>query len=132
MQSEQHLNNLKIQTEQQIYSRIMDARLKLENTEAFTKMANQSLIFAERFALVDNPGEYYTIVSFLDLFEYVFHLNRIQMIEDVVWKRWKILTETIMSIPKFRIVWEKTRESHPDKDFQEFIDNIISKVGDKQ
>jgi len=44
-QSEQQINNLKIQSEQQIYSRIMDARLKLENTDAFTKMATESPVF---------------------------------------------------------------------------------------
>jgi len=32
-QTEQHIKNLKIQSEQQIYSRIMDARLKLQSTE---------------------------------------------------------------------------------------------------
>ena len=31
--------NLQKQSEQEIYSRITDARLKLENTEVFTKMA---------------------------------------------------------------------------------------------
>jgi hypothetical protein len=40
-QSEQQIKNLKMQTEQQIYSRIMDARLKLESTETFTKMAKE-------------------------------------------------------------------------------------------
>ncbi len=39
----------------QIYSRIMDARIRLENTETFTNMAKESPIFAERFALVDTP-----------------------------------------------------------------------------
>jgi uncharacterized protein YneF (UPF0154 family) len=37
-QIEQQIKNLKIQSEQQRYSRIMDARLKLESTESFTKM----------------------------------------------------------------------------------------------
>jgi hypothetical protein len=41
-QSEQWIKNLKMQSEQQIYSRIMDVRLKLENTETFTKMAKES------------------------------------------------------------------------------------------
>jgi hypothetical protein len=80
-----------MQTEQQIYSRIIEARLKLQNTEEFTKMAKESAVFMERFALVDSPSEYYTIVSFLDLFEYVFRLNEMQMIDDVVWKCWKVL-----------------------------------------
>ena len=35
----------------------------LENTETFTKMAMESPIFAEHFALVDTPQEYYTIMS---------------------------------------------------------------------
>ena len=41
-QTEQHIKNLKIQSEQQIYSRIMAARLKLQSTESFTKMAKES------------------------------------------------------------------------------------------
>ena len=47
------MKNLKMQSEQQIYSRIMDARLKLESTETFTKMAKESPVFAERFTVVD-------------------------------------------------------------------------------
>ncbi|HKI08455.1 MAG TPA: hypothetical protein VKA09_08675, partial [Nitrososphaeraceae archaeon] len=50
--------SMQTQSEQQIYSRIMDARLKLESTETFTKMAKESPIFAERFAVVDSPDEY--------------------------------------------------------------------------
>jgi len=123
-QTEQQISNLKMQNEQQIYSRIIEARLKLENTEEFTKMANESPIFKERFALVDSPSEYYVVVSFLDLFEYVFHLNKTKMIDNLVWNRWKILTETIMTIPKFASIWAKTKESHPDKDFREFIDSL--------
>ena len=30
----------------------------------------------------------------------------------------------IMTIPKFRSIWIKTKESHPDKDFREFIDSL--------
>ncbi len=65
MQIEQQMKTLKAQSEQQIYSRIMDARLKLESTETFTKMAEESPIFAERFTVVDSPDEYYIIVAFL-------------------------------------------------------------------
>ena len=124
-QSEQQVSNLKMQNEQQIYSRIMEARHKLENTEEFTKMAAESPVFKDRFALVDRPSEYYVVVSFLDLFEYVFHLNKAQMIDSVVWNRWKILTETIMTIPKFENIWVKTKGSHPDIEFKEFIESIL-------
>jgi hypothetical protein len=124
-QGEQQIANLKIQNEQEIYSRIIEARLKLENTEEFTKMTSESNVFRERFALVDSPSEYYTVVSFLDLFEYVFRLNEMQMIDKTLWKRWKVLTETFMTIPKFRSIWIKTKESHPDKNFGEFIDSLL-------
>jgi hypothetical protein len=124
-QSEQQIKNLKAQTEQQIYSRIMDARLKLESTETFTKMAKESPIFAERFALVDSPDEYYIIVAFLDLFELLFRLNKRDMIDIEIWSRWKGLAETIMTIPKFKRVWEKTKDVHA-KEFKDFIDSLYN------
>jgi hypothetical protein len=98
--------NMQMQSEQQIYSRIMDARLKLESTNAFTKMAKESPIFAERFTVVDSPDEYYIIVAFLDLFEFLFRLNKRDMIDTEIWSRWKGLAETIMTIPKFKSMGE--------------------------
>ena len=106
LQSEQQIRNLKTQSEQQIYSRIMDARLKLESTETFTKMAKESPIFADRFTVVDNPDEYYTVVAFLDLFEFLFRLNKRDMIDAEIWSRWKGLAKTIMTIPKFKSMGE--------------------------
>jgi hypothetical protein len=114
-----------MQSEQQIYSRIMDDRLKLESTETFTKMAKESPIFAERFAVVDSPDEYYIIVAFLDLFELLFHLNKRDMIDIGIWSRWKGLAGTIMTIPKFKRVWEKTKDVHA-KEFKDFIDSLYN------
>jgi hypothetical protein len=82
----------------------MDARLKLESTETFTKMAKQSPIFAERFTVVDSPDEYYIIVAFLDLFEFLFDVNKRDMIDTEIWSCWKGIAETIMTIPKFKSV----------------------------
>ena len=123
MQIEQQMKSLKAQSEQQIYSRIMDARLKLESTETFTKMAEESPIFAERFTVVDSPDEYYIIVAFLDLFEFLFRLNKRDMIDIEIWSRWKGPAETIMTIPKFKRVWEKTKDVHAHE-FRDFIDSL--------
>ncbi len=101
----------------------MDVRLKLESTETFTKMAKESPVFAERFTAVDSPDEYYIIVSFLDLFEFLFALNKRDMIDTAIWSRWRSLAETIMTIPKFRKVWEKTKYVH-SSEFRNFIDSI--------
>lgn len=122
-QNEQQMKSLKTQSEQQIYSRIMDARLKLESTEIFTKMAKESPIFAERFTVVDSPDEYYVIVAFLDLFEFLFRLNKKDMIDTEIWSRWKGLAETIMTIPKFKRVWDKTKDVHANE-FRDFIDSL--------
>ena len=122
-QSEQQIKNLKMQSEQQIYSRMMDARLKLESTETFTKMAKESPIFAERFTVVDSPDEYYIIVAFLDLFEFLFRLKKRDMIDTEIWSRWQGLAETIMTIPKFKRVWKKTKDVHANE-FRDFIDSL--------
>jgi hypothetical protein len=115
--------NMRRETEEQIYARIMDARIRLESTDTFTKMAKESPIFAERFALVDTPHEYYTIMSFIDLIEFLYRLNKTEMINDNVWSRWKALSETMMTIPKFKMIWNKTKDIHTPE-FRDFIDSL--------
>ena len=86
-------------------------------------MAKESPIFAERFTLVNTPEEYYTIMAFLDLIEFLFRLNKAKMIDTEVWYRWKVLARTIMTIPKFRNVWAKTKDIH-SSEFRDFIDSL--------
>jgi hypothetical protein len=38
---------MRMQTEQEIYARIMEARIRLENTEVFTNMAKESPVIAD-------------------------------------------------------------------------------------
>lgn len=116
--------NMRMQSEQQIYARIMDARIRLENSEAFTKMAKESPLFSERFAVVSNPEEYYTVVAFLDLFEFLFRLNKTKTIDGHLWMRWRELARALMTIPKFKRVWEKTKQIHTP-DFVAFIDSLL-------
>jgi hypothetical protein len=61
-------------------------------------MAKESPLFAERFRLVERPEEYYTVVAFLDLFEFLFRLNQTKMIDPHLWLRWKELAKMIMTI----------------------------------
>ena len=83
-------------------------------------MAEESPNFVERFTLVDSPDEYYIIAAFLD---FLFRLNKRDMIDIEIWSRWKGLAETIMTIPKFKRVWEKTRDVHAHE-FRDFIDSL--------
>ena len=114
---------MRIQTEQQIYARIMEARLKLENTDAFTNMAKESPDFAERFALVDTPDQYYVAVAFLDLFEFLHRLKKTKMIDAKLWDRWKKIAKLLMTIPKFKKLWVKIKQSHTPE-FIDFIDSL--------
>ena len=52
------------------YARILDARTKLQNNDMFTNMAKESTLYAERFKLVEEPKEYYTIISLIDMIEF--------------------------------------------------------------
>lgn len=87
-------------------------------------MAKESPIFAERFALVESPQQYYTVVAFLDLLELIYRHHTRNTIDPMLWPRWIELARTLMTIPKFRKVWENTKQVHT-KDFAEFIDFII-------
>jgi hypothetical protein len=67
----------------------MEARIKLEGNKVFSKMAKEIPLYAERFALVNTPDEYYIIVAFIDLFEFIFRLYKTKMINEKLWFRWK-------------------------------------------
>ena len=115
--------NMHMQTEQDIYSRIIEARVRLQNNDAFTRMAKDSPVFTEYFAQVGNPDEYYIAAAWLDLFEFLFHLNQRKMIDVHLWPRWKAIAEALMTIPKFKNVWEKTKQVHT-REFIDFIDSL--------
>jgi hypothetical protein len=81
-QNEQWIKNLKIQSEQQIYSRIMDVNLKLEN-----------------------------------------RINKRNMIDTDIWFRWRGLAKTVMTIPKFKRVLDKTSHIH-SVEFRNFMNSL--------
>lgn len=109
--------------EYQLYARILDARTKLQNTDVFTKMAKESSLYAERLKLVDEPKEYYTIISLIDTIEFIYRINKKKMIDKELWQRWENHAKSMMTIPKFRKVWNATKEFHT-RDFVSFMDAL--------
>ena len=107
--------------EYQLYSRILDARTKLQNTEIFTNMAKESSVYAERFKIVE-PKEYYTIISLIDTFEFIYRINKKKMIDKERWQRWENHAKGMMTIPKFKRIWLVT-EFHT-RDFVNFMDAL--------
>lgn len=108
--------------EYQLYSRILDARTKLQNTEIFTNMAKESPLFVERFKLVD-PNEYYTIISLIDTIEFIYRINKKKMIDKELWLRWEHHARGMMTIPKFKKIWGITKKFHT-RDFVNFMDGL--------
>jgi hypothetical protein len=100
--------NLRIQSEYQIYARMMEARVKLETTQAFTKIA------AEQF---------YILRAYMDLYEFLFRLYKNGMIDEQFWLRWALAIKAMKSIPKFLAVWNKTKNVHTN-DFVKFVNSI--------
>ncbi len=115
--------NMRLQTEQQIYARMIEARLHLENTEAFTDMAFESPVFAKRFSTVKKPEQYYIIVALLDIFEFLFRLQKTNTVDQNLWYRWINLAKMLRTIPKFEQVWQQTKESHT-VEFTRFFESI--------
>jgi hypothetical protein len=109
--------------EYQLYARMLDARTKLQNTDIFTKMAKESSLYAERFKIVEEPKEYYTIISLIDTIEFIYRINKKKMIDKELWQRWENHAKSMMTIPKFRKVWSATREFHT-RDFVNFMDGL--------
>jgi hypothetical protein len=109
--------------EYQLYGRILDARTKIQNTEVFTNMAKESSLYAERFKLVDEPKEYYTIISLIDTIEFIYRIHKKKMIDKELWQRWENHAKSMMTIPKFKKVWLVTKEFHT-RDFVNFMDAL--------
>ncbi|HET6591087.1 MAG: hypothetical protein AB7V56_16305 [Candidatus Nitrosocosmicus sp.] len=115
--------NLRLQSEYQIYARMIEARLKLETSEPFINMAKESPFFADRFALVDSPDQFYMLRAYIDLYEFIFRLHKTKVIDDQLWTRWMSSAKAMKSIPKFLTVWDKTKSVH-SPDFVKFIDSL--------
>jgi len=100
---------------------MIEERVKLETSESFKQMAKESPYYAERFTLVDNPEQFYMLRAYVDLYEFIFRLHKNKIIDDQFWSRWMFSTKAMKSIPKFLLVWEKTKYVH-SPDFVKFID----------
>ena len=102
---------------------MIEARVKLESTESFAKMAKESPYYAERFALVESPDQFYTLRAYIDLYEFIFRLHKTDVIDKQLWSRWASGARAMKSIPKFQAVWNKTKNVHTP-DFVHFIDSL--------
>ena len=76
-----------------------------------------------RLKLVEEPKEYYTVISLIDTIEFIYRINKKKMIDKELWQRCENHAKSMMTIPKFRKVWNATKEFHTH-DFVNFMDGL--------
>jgi hypothetical protein len=52
---------------------------------------------------------------------WLFHLYKTKMIDKELWLRWQATCKSMMTIPKFKKVWDKTKDSR-SHEFRELVD----------
>jgi len=61
----------------------------------------------------------------IDNKDFLIRINKRNMMDTKISSRWKGLAETVMTIPKFKRVWEKTKDVHATE-FKDFIDSLCN------
>jgi hypothetical protein len=57
------------------------------------------------------------------MLEFIFHLYKTKMIDGELWSRWEATAKSMMTIPKFKRVWEKTKDSC-SYEFRKLVDSL--------
>jgi glycerol-3-phosphate O-acyltransferase len=118
--------NMFIQSVQQTYTIAMQTLSKNFSSKEYYEMTKESPVVSQYYSLVDSPQQYYIITESFDMFEFIFHLYRTKMIDEELWLRWEAAAKSTMTVPKFKKVWDKTKDIRT-RDFREFIDSIQTK-----
>jgi hypothetical protein len=57
------------------------------------------------------------------MLEFIFRLYKTKMIDIELWSRWEATAKSMITIPKFKKVWYKTKYSR-SHEFRELIDSL--------
>ncbi len=66
---------------------------------------------------------YNTTLQNFDMLEFIFRLYKTNSIDEELWLRWEATAKSMMTIPKFKKVWDKTKDSRSGE-FRKFIDSL--------
>jgi hypothetical protein len=73
--------------------------------------------------MLTSPQQYYVIIQSFDILEFIFRLYKTKMIDAELWSRWEATAKSMMTIPKFKRVWDKTKDSR-SHEFRELVDSF--------
>ena len=111
------------QSVQQTYATTTQILFNNLNSKEYLQMSQESPIVSKYYSLVDNPQQYYVIVQCFDMLEFIFRLYSTKMIDAELWLRWEATAKSMLTIPKFKKVWDKTKDNRSHH-FRELIDSL--------
>jgi hypothetical protein len=59
------------------------------------------------------------------MFEYLFRLYKTKMIDAEQWLHWEASAKSMITIPKFKKVWDKTKDGR-SYEFTKLIDSLVT------
>jgi hypothetical protein len=111
------------QSVQQTYATTTQLLFNNINSKEYLQMSQESPVVSKYYSLVDNPQQYYVIIQSFDMLEFIFRLYKTKMIDSELWLRWEATAKSMMTIPKFKKVWDKTKDNRSHH-FRELIDSL--------
>ena len=115
------------QSVQQTYATTTQILFNILSSKEYLEMSQESSVVSKYYSLVDNPQQYYIIIQCFDMLELIFRLYKNKMIDKELWLRWEATSKSMMTIPKFKKVWDKTKDSR-SREFRELIDSLLLNI----
>ena len=115
--------NMLVQNMQQTYATTTQALFSTFNSKEYLEMSQESPVVSQYYSLAGSPRQYYIIIQTFDMFEYIFRLYKTKMIDEEQWLRWEATAKSMITIPKFKKVWDKTKNSR-SHEFIKLIDSF--------
>ena len=109
------------QSVQQTYATTTQVLFNNLNSKEYLQMSQESPVVSKYYSLVDSPQQYYVIIQCFDMLEFIFRLYSTKMVDKELWLRWEATAKSMMTIPKFMKVWDKTKDSR-SHEFRELVD----------
>lgn len=115
--------NMLVQNMQQTYATTTQALFNTFNSKEYLEMSQESPVVSQYYSLAGSPRQYYIIIQTFDMFEYIFRLYKTKMIDEEQWLRWEATAKSMITIPRFKKVWDKTKDNH-SHEFVKLIDSF--------
>jgi hypothetical protein len=113
------------QSVQQTYATTTQALFSTFNSKEYFEMSQESPVVSQYYSLAGSPRQYYIIIQSFDMFEYLFRLYKTKMIDAEQWLRWGASAKSMITIPKFKKVWDKTKDGR-SYEFTKLIDSLVT------